>query len=108
MVDAGGGEVYVSVADFTGSDEPTSGLDPKAASEFSQLLNEARNRGVAVLMATHDLFHAKQIGTKVGIMKQGRLVDELNSEDISHADLERLYLQHMGDRVGRNSHWRAE
>lgn len=77
-------------------DEPTSGLDPKAASEFSQLLNEARNRGVAVLMATHDLFHAKQIGTKVGIMKQGRLVDELNSEDISHADLERLYLQHMG------------
>ena len=30
-------------------DEPTSGLDPKAAAEFSQLLRDARDRGVAIL-----------------------------------------------------------
>jgi ABC-2 type transport system ATP-binding protein len=78
-------------------DEPTSGLDPKAANEFSQLLSEARNKGTAILMATHDLFHAKQTGTRVGIMKQGKLVATLNSDEISHADLEQLYLQHMRD-----------
>ena len=76
-------------------DEPTSGLDPKAANEFSQLLQRARDRGVAILTTTHDLFHAKQTGTRIGIMKRGHLVAGLRSEDISHTDLEALYLQHM-------------
>jgi ABC-2 type transport system ATP-binding protein len=76
-------------------DEPTSGLDPSAANEFSQLLKKASSEGVAVLTTTHDLFHAKQTATRIGIMKRGQLVAELNSEDISHTDLEALYLQHM-------------
>ncbi len=76
-------------------DEPTSGLDPSAANEFSQLLTRARERGVAVLTTTHDLFHAKQTGTRIGIMKRGQLMDELDSADVSHTDLEQLYLRHM-------------
>jgi ABC-2 type transport system ATP-binding protein len=76
-------------------DEPTSGLDPKAANEFSQLLRRAKDQGVAVLTTTHDLFHAKQTGTRIGIMKQGRLVAGLSTDDVSHTDLEALYLQHM-------------
>jgi ABC-2 type transport system ATP-binding protein len=78
-------------------DEPTSGLDPKASNEFSALLNVMRDHGVAVLMATHDLFRAKESGTRVGIMKHGRLVDVLNTVDIGHTDLEQLYLRHMRD-----------
>jgi ABC-2 type transport system ATP-binding protein len=78
-------------------DEPTSGLDPKAANEFSELLGMMRERGAAILMATHDLFRAKESGTRVGIMKHGRLVHTLDTNDIGHADLERLYLQHMRD-----------
>jgi ABC-2 type transport system ATP-binding protein len=76
-------------------DEPTSGLDPKAASEFSQLLRKASSDGVAVLTTTHDLFHAKQTGTRIGIMKEGRLVADLAGETLSHTDLESLYLRHM-------------
>jgi ABC-2 type transport system ATP-binding protein len=78
-------------------DEPTSGLDPKAANEFSELLAQLSTDGVAVLMATHDLFRAKESGTRVGIMKHGTLVAELATTDIGHADLERLYLEHMHD-----------
>ena len=78
-------------------DEPTSGLDPKASNEFSALVERLRNRGVAVLMATHDLFRAKDTGTRVGIMRYGRLVTELSTDEIGHADLERIYLQHMHD-----------
>jgi ABC-2 type transport system ATP-binding protein len=78
-------------------DEPSSGLDPSAANEFSELLGKARQEGVAILTTTHDLFHAKQTGTRIGIMKRGHLVEELRSEDISHADLEALYLRHMRD-----------
>jgi ABC-2 type transport system ATP-binding protein len=78
-------------------DEPTSGLDPKASNEFSALLKQMSDRGVAVLMATHDLFRAKESGSRVGIMKHGRLVATLSTADIGHVDLERLYLEHMHD-----------
>jgi ABC-2 type transport system ATP-binding protein len=78
-------------------DEPTSGLDPKAANEFSTLLARLSNNGVAVLMATHDLFRAKESGTRVGIMRQGRLVRTLETNEVGHADLERIYLEHMHD-----------
>lgn len=76
-------------------DEPTSGLDPKASNEFSALLEQLSDEGVAVLMATHDLFRAKESGTRVGIMKHGRLVQTLSPDEIGHADLERVYLEHM-------------
>lgn len=76
-------------------DEPTSGLDPKASNEFSELLLELSKDGVAVLMATHDLFRAKESGTRAGIMRQGELVADLRMEDIGHADLEKLYLNYM-------------
>lgn len=78
-------------------DEPTSGLDPKASNEFSELLKRMSGDGVAILMATHDLFRAKECGTRVGIMKEGRMVASLSTSEIGHADLERLYLQHMHD-----------
>ena len=78
-------------------DEPTSGLDPKAANDFSVLLSSLAGRGVAVLMATHDLFRAKESGTRVGIMKHGRLVEVLDTAALSHTDLEQIYLRHMHD-----------
>ncbi len=84
-------------ADVLLLDEPTSGLDPKASNEFSELIGRLRERGAAVLMATHDLFRAKESGTRVGIMKHGTMVAELQTADIGHADLERLYLEHMRD-----------
>ena len=71
-------------------DEPTSGLDPQASNEFSALLDQ-----VAILMATHDLFRARETGPHIAIMKQGRMVDRFAAADVGHADLERLYLDHM-------------
>jgi ABC-2 type transport system ATP-binding protein len=78
-------------------DEPTSGLDPKASNEFSELLKKLSAQGCAVLMATHDLFRAKESGTRVGIMKHGRLLTEMSTDEIGHADLERIYLENMRD-----------
>ena len=78
-------------------DEPTSGLDPKASNEFSKLLVSLSELNVATLMATHDLFRAKETGTDIGIMKSGKLVEQLSTQDIGHSDLERLYLNHMNN-----------
>jgi ABC-2 type transport system ATP-binding protein len=76
-------------------DEPTSGLDPLASNELSELLRRLSGEGMAVLMATHDLFRAKESGTRVGIMKAGRLVETRSTQELGHAELEQLYLTHM-------------
>jgi ABC-2 type transport system ATP-binding protein len=77
-------------------DEPLSGLDPKAANEFCQLLRKlAAEQKTAVLMATHDLFRAKDVGDQIGIMKAGRLVAHRMARELSHSQLEQLYLDHM-------------
>jgi ABC-2 type transport system ATP-binding protein len=76
-------------------DEPTSGLDPKAGNEFGELLQNLKNKGVAVLMATHDLFRAKEVATHIGIMKGGRLRQQFVADDISLSQLEKAYLDTM-------------
>ena len=78
-------------------DEPTSGLDPKASNEFSRLVSTLRDEGVGVLMATHDLFRSREIATRIGIMRQGELGSEFAAAEVSHTDLEKIYLEHMRD-----------
>ncbi len=74
-------------------DEPTSGLDPKASNEFSEILKELSANGTAILMATHDIFRAKEVAHRIGIMKEGNLVRILDTALISANELEELYLQ---------------
>jgi ABC-2 type transport system ATP-binding protein len=75
-------------------DEPTSGLDPSAANDFAQRIRAAADLGMAVLMATHDLFNAKQVADRIGIMKAGRLVEEFDAHTVAHDELEQKYLAH--------------
>lgn len=81
-------------------DEPLSGLDPAAANNFCSLLNRMREEGRAILMATHDIFRAKEVGSRIGIMKGGRLVDLLEASSLAAAEIERVYLAHMHDEAG--------
>lgn len=76
-------------------DEPTSGLDPKASNEFGQLLRKLSKKGVAILMATHDLFRAKEVATHIGIMKDGQLKELFTANEISLSELEKTYLSTM-------------
>ena len=76
-------------------DEPTSGLDPKSGVEFLQLLEDLRTEGKAIWMTTHDIFRAKGIADRVGIMVSGRLVQLLTREDLRQQDLEALYVQYV-------------
>lgn len=73
-------------------DEPTSGLDPLAANEFAALIERLRRDGMAILMVTHDLFLAKQCGTKIGIMANGKLAKVFGVDDVDHEGLERAYI----------------
>ncbi len=76
-------------------DEPTSGLDPKAGAELMEILAELRERGKAIFMSTHDIFRAKGVADRVGIMKEGRLVIQRTRAELEHEDLQALYLDYM-------------
>ena len=80
-------------ADVILMDEPTSGLDPKATDEFTELVKNLGNQGKSILMATHDIFNAVNVGTHIGIMRRGQLVHTLYAGDINANDLQKLYLQ---------------
>jgi ABC-2 type transport system ATP-binding protein len=80
-------------------DEPTSGLDPEAGAEFIKILQNLRSREKAILMCTHDIFRAKDIANRIGIMKEGRLVLERTREEFEKEDLEKIYLKYMQEAV---------
>lgn len=76
-------------------DEPTSGLDPKAAREFLDLIRSLRDAGKTIFMSTHDIFRAKALADRIGIMKKGNLLSVMNKESFVESDLERIYLDYM-------------
>lgn len=76
-------------------DEPLSGLDPSAANSLGRLIGDLRDDGSAVLMATHDIFRAKEIGDRIGIMMRGRLVNLLNAAELDAREIESIYLEHL-------------
>lgn len=76
-------------------DEPTSGLDPQGAADFCELLLTLRDEGKAILMSTHDVFRARDIADRVGIMKEGHLVMVRDKEDLKYENLEEIYLNYM-------------
>lgn len=73
-------------------DEPTSGLDPKATAEFTKICKELAAMGKVLFMATHDIFNAVELGTTIGIMKEGMLVQQLKASEINADQLNQLYL----------------
>ena len=76
-------------------DEPTSGLDPKSGAEFLQLLAELREENKAIWMTTHDIFRAKQIADRVGIMVEGNLMRTFTSSELEKEDLEKIYVEYV-------------
>lgn len=85
-------------------DEPTSGLDPKGASEFLRLVRQLKDENRAILMSSHDIFRAKAIADRVGIMRRGQLIEVIDRSKLDIVDLEQIYLETMeGEKAGATS-----
>ena len=76
-------------------DEPTSGLDPKGGAEFLDLLRMLKKENKTIFMSTHDIFRAKIIADRIGIMNKGRIIKTIEHEEIKKEDLEELYIKHI-------------
>lgn len=76
-------------------DEPTSGLDASASNDFTRVIRIASSRGMAVLMATHDLYRVADAADRIGILHGGRLRLERDVDGLCAASLESLYLERL-------------
>jgi ABC-2 type transport system ATP-binding protein len=55
-------------------DEPTAGVDPEGRLAIRQVIDELRNRGVCIVLTTHELPEAERLADEVVIMVKGRAV----------------------------------
>ena len=65
----------------------------------SEIRSASPDEGKSILMCTHDIFRAKDIADRVGIMKEGRLVMVRTREEFLEDDLEKIYLEYMQEAV---------
>ena len=72
-------------------DEPTSALDPEMVGEVLDVMKELANEGMTMVVVTHEMGFAREVGNRVLFMADGKLVEEGTPEDIfEHPQSERL------------------
>jgi ABC-2 type transport system ATP-binding protein len=65
-------------------DEPTSGLDPLMEVAFRECVEEAKERGQTVFLSSHILSEVEALCDRVGILREGKLVDEGTLAELRH------------------------
>jgi ABC-2 type transport system ATP-binding protein len=65
-------------------DEPTSGLDPLLKQRFAEFLRAERDRGVTVFFSSHILSEVRRLCDRVGIIREGALVEVDPVETLLH------------------------
>ena len=64
-------------------DEPANGLDPAGVIEIRELLQSlAQEKGVTVFMSSHILTEVDRLATRIGVIHQGRLLEELDTDKL--------------------------
>lgn len=75
-------------------DEPANGLDPAGIVEIRQLLLElAHEQKVTVFMSSHILAEVARLADRIGIIHQGRLILELDKDELERNRRQRLVIQ---------------
>ena len=90
-------------------DEPTAGIDPAGRQLIRRIISELRDRGVAVLLTTHDLEEAEKLADHVVIIDHGvvladgtptELMRAAQGDDVRFGAPSGLDVSSLGERIG--------
>ena len=72
-------------------DEPTSALDPESIGDVLSLIRELAERGMTIMIVTHETSFAKEIATRVVFLDKGKIIEEGTPEEFfNHPKTERV------------------
>ena len=63
-------------------DEPTSALDPEMVGEVLDVMKQLAHDGMTMVVVTHEMGFAKEVGTRVMFMDEGKIVEENTPEEL--------------------------
>ena len=63
-------------------DEPTSALDPEMVGEVLEVMKELAHDGMTMVVVTHEMGFAREVGSRVLFMADGKLVEQGTPEQI--------------------------
>jgi ABC-2 type transport system ATP-binding protein len=87
---------FASRADLLILDEPTSGLDPLMEMAFRETVREAKERGQTVFLSSHILSEVEALCDRVGILREGRLVDQGTLAELRHLSAQTVEVTFAG------------
>lgn len=72
-------------------DEPTSALDPESIGDVLSLIRELAERGMTIMIVTHEMSFAKEIATRIVFLDKGKIIEEGTPEEFfNHPKTERV------------------
>jgi polar amino acid transport system ATP-binding protein len=72
-------------------DEPTSALDPESIGDVLSLIRELADRGMTIMIVTHEMSFAKEIATRIVFIDKGKIIEEGTPEEFfSHPKTPRV------------------
>ena len=63
-------------------DEPTSALDPEMVGEVLQVMKELAKEGMTMVVVTHEMGFAREVGNRVLFMDEGKILEQGTPEDV--------------------------
>lgn len=75
---------FSSDADLYILDEPTSGLDPLMERVFQECVMDVKNEGKSVLLSSHILSEVEKLCDRVGIIRQGQIIESGTLNELRH------------------------
>ncbi|MDI9502088.1 MAG: amino acid ABC transporter ATP-binding protein [Peptoniphilaceae bacterium] len=61
-------------------DEPTSALDPEMVGEVLDVIKELADQGMTMVLVTHEMGFAKEVGTRILFMDEGKIIEQNTPE----------------------------
>jgi ABC-2 type transport system ATP-binding protein len=75
-------QVLIGDPDYVLLDEPTNGLDPEGVAEMRALLRRLTEEGKTVLVSSHRLHEVAEVCSRVGVLREGRMVAETSLDEL--------------------------
>jgi len=78
-------------------DEPVNGLDPEGIVEVRELLRELSGNGTTIFLSSHILGEISKLATRIGIIHKGKLLEELNADELHNRLIKKLLVKTAGN-----------